>query len=254
MFRQKRILTDVTLRGIASGGELKEVYAHKVILAGGSPFFEGLFSDGLSIYNLPFPTEVLEQFVRYMYTAQNPVITEENLEHVMLCAHVFHFPYLHAKCRTVLEGYLAPGNFTRFEQVVNLLPPEDELRKRFMVLNFDNYSRSPAFTQLTLDQLQDFIHSMRGSISSVALLEAISVWVQGGIQDRQKYLLGLMQFVRLEEIPGDVLKNCLMALNSSYNSDTASTLKSENSASDFDSVSSAELSTVSEVPGETDAN
>ncbi|CAG7731054.1 unnamed protein product, partial [Allacma fusca] len=219
-YRRNMILTDVKFRGEPGVlTEAAELHAHKVILAVASPYFEELFQDGKSMYEIPFPTEVLDGILTFIYTGRVPTISEENLDSIMVLANSFKLPELLSRCRLILRAILNFGNYKKFENALKMFPLGDDTVMQLMTSDFINFSQSPEFVQLSFEKLQEIMgykNPVSGSIPSASLLQGILTWVQAEIHNRQKHLLSLMQLVNLEEVPAEIMKRCMITLNTSY--------------------------------------
>ncbi|CAG7819575.1 unnamed protein product [Allacma fusca] len=192
---------DAKLRGTPTNNEKAEprILVHRIVLVLNSPYFEKLVKKGRFSYQVPIPPKLLEDLVTYMYTGEMPIITAENVFELLKACHLLELSEALENCRDFLKS--------------GLLAIKD--------INAD-CGVSPAFPGTEVFKLEKLV-SLRGSlplgsISTGKILKGLLNWVLEDVKDRQKHFLPLMQTIPINEIPADLMKECVITLNSSYQS------------------------------------
>ena len=113
--RQDDCLCDVTLHTEETGGE--GIRAHKVVLAGSSQYFRGMFTRGMReetmsevcIREVNITKEVLCTLVDFAYTGEIH-ITQDNVQRLLVAAAFLQMRHVMEACTVYLEQQLDPSN------------------------------------------------------------------------------------------------------------------------------------------------
>ena len=172
------LMSDVSF---VCGESSRVYYAHKYVLATSSAIFFAMFYGNLAqkehLIRLPdTDEESFEEFLRFLYT-DDCKITTENAIQVMYLAKKYFISSLTEKCCKILEESIKPDNvFAVLEQAVQFDEKELEA-KCWEVVSWQTLEclNTGAFNNIGLHTLNAFIKK-RLAVTEVQLFEAILKW------------------------------------------------------------------------------
>ena len=190
-------LTDVTIQMSADGSSFA---AHKVVLASGSTYFEGLFQSERSDANAPaladVPSAAFEPLLQYLY--EGACAVEQGLLVPLLrAASYLGVKPLELSIGTALQARLLPSNafalWTLAEEAV--LPLLEEAAKSVALAKFEEVQESLA-EEASWDQMHALVSSDQlAARSEEAVFEAVVRFAEAQRPEEER-LLALMRHVR----------------------------------------------------------
>jgi len=190
-------LTDVTIKMSADGSSFA---AHKVVLASGSTYFEGLFQSERSDANAPaladVPSAAFEPLLQYLY--EGACAVEQGLLVPLLrAASYLGVKPLELSIGTALQARLLPSNamalWTLAEEAV--LPLLEEAAKSVALAQFEEVKEGLA-EEASWDQVHALVASDQlAARSEEAVFEAVVRFAEAQRPEEER-LLALMRHVR----------------------------------------------------------
>uniref|UniRef100_A0A0A9YYK4 Kelch-like protein diablo n=2 Tax=Lygus hesperus TaxID=30085 RepID=A0A0A9YYK4_LYGHE len=207
MMRKQHLLCDVRLVA-----ETVEISAHKMVLAACSPYFHAMFTSfeesrqerivlqGVDPY-------ALQLLIEYVYTAEVHV-TEDNVQVLLPAANLLQLADVRDACCDFLQSQLHPTNclgiraFADLHSCLELLGTAEA----FIEQHFSEVVEGEEFLALSHHQVCKLICSDRLAVKSEEkVFECVVSWVNHDLEERQKHLAELMEYVRLPLLPQDYL-------------------------------------------------
>ena len=162
--RQDGCLCDVTLHTAESGGE--GIKAHKVVLAGSSLYFRGMFTRGMReetmsevcIREANISREALETLINFAYTGEIH-ITQDNVEALLVSAAFLQMRHVSEACTVYLEQQLDPSNcvgIVKFARAHDCMDLEAKAR-RYVYEHFCDVSKHEEILDLTAEDMAEIV-------------------------------------------------------------------------------------------------
>lgn len=213
--RDLRDLCDVTLC-VAT----QEVPAHRVVLAGCSPYFNAMFtnehreSQQSRIELSGIDADTLESLITYVYTA-SVEITEANVQTLLAGANLLGLVSVLEACCSFLKQRLSPENclgITSFADMHGCAALHAS-GWRFTVEHFAEVVQSEEFLSCPTALLAELVQSDDlGVGAEEEVLASVLRWLQHNEPERRSSLLTILQHVRLPLIAWDHLSSSLLPL------------------------------------------
>ncbi|XP_064600849.1 kelch-like protein 28 [Liolophura sinensis] len=210
--RQRQLLCDVVL--IADDAK---VAAHRVVLAGCSPYFRAMFTGSLVEKDKPeielqsVDSIGLRTIVEYAYRG-SVVISQHNVQSVLPAANLFQLTPLLRNCCRFLQSQLHPSNCLGIWKFAETHSCFDLYNKvfSFILQHFTKVMRTEEFKDLTVEEVCEVLCQDNLSVSSErCVLEAVDLWLQADLPSRRDSLKNLLPCIRLSQLPLTVLNKFL---------------------------------------------
>ena len=215
--RSSRALCDVVIVVGRDGDDKKEeIYAHRVILAARSPYFEAMFTSGMIESRLA-RVEIkeivdgpsLRRIVDFIYTGHLDV-DAENAQALLSAAALLHVTAAERTCETFLASHLDASNCLDVRTFAGSLACDRLVREcdRYFWENFDAVVAEYGF--VAYDDDVDVVATMIGcddlnASSEIDVFRAVMRWVRHDAERRKTGLATLLARVRLPQLPVDYL-------------------------------------------------
>ncbi|TGZ39145.1 hypothetical protein CRM22_011262 [Opisthorchis felineus] len=197
--RQTGQFCDVTLKAGS-----KTIFAHRVVLASSSHYFNAMFSHPvLESYSECVTIQDVDEaalvhIVEFIYTG-DLLVNEETVETLLPASNLLQLPFVRDACCQFLQSQLQPENclgilrFAKFHNCNDLW----ETTRHFAEDNFAKVASScDEFAELSTTELEQLISSDRLIASEGQVLEAVRRWVGHDLGKRQKAAKRLFERVR----------------------------------------------------------
>ncbi|GMS90093.1 hypothetical protein PENTCL1PPCAC_12268, partial [Pristionchus entomophagus] len=204
----------------------REIFsAHKDLLVSRIPFFYALFSSNLAesktgeVTITEFDAATIKSLLDYAYTGRI-TITEDNVQDLAMGANFWQIESVTDECSDFMRRRLRVANALPIQHIcrsmghVKFTPMVDG----FIDKNFVSVSQTPEFLQLSVEELDGFLH--RNSINvddESQVFEALTRWM-GTDEGKMQHGARLLRAVRctrlpLEYITGTIEKTLWVASN-----------------------------------------
>lgn len=198
--RQCKELCDVVIK---AGN--KTLFAHRVILAGCSPYFRAMFtgemteSRQMEVTIQGVDEAAMELLLDFAYTASLEV-EESNVQALLPAACLLQMAEIQEICCEFLKRQLDPSNCLGIRAFADTHSCRDLLRFAdiFTHNNFQEVMESEEFLLLPVTQLLDILSSDELNIrSEEEVFTAVINWVKYSVSERRGHLPEILQHVRL---------------------------------------------------------
>lgn len=198
--RQCKELCDVVIK---AGN--KTLFAHRVILAGCSPYFRAMFtgemteSRQMEVTIQGVDEAAMELLLDFAYTASLEV-EETNVQALLPAACLLQMAEIQEICCEFLKRQLDPSNCLGIRAFADTHACRDLLRFAdiFTHNNFQEVMESEEFLLLPVTQLLDILSSDELNIrSEEEVFTAVINWVKYSVSERRGHLPEILQHVRL---------------------------------------------------------
>lgn len=210
--RQEGSLCDIVL--ICKGDSFP---CHKITLASASPYFRAMFTRGMSecgkseICLNNVEPRILSIILDFIYTAEIRV-TEENVCGLMEASCMLAMPHISEACTTFLGHQLDPSNclgIRRFAHGYNCKELFEQAH-RYLLRNFSEITMSEEFRDLTLTELVNILNNDQLTVKCESeVYKGVLGWVSRDFEKRNSLLPGLLEKIRLVNIPPKFIKEQL---------------------------------------------
>lgn len=199
-FRQHEKLCDITIQ--VQGSNFK---AHKVILAGSSPYFEAMFTGELEesrkstvvIHNISPP--IMSLLIEYCYTSSIE-ITQDNAQELLPAAAILQLNWVREMCCEFIQHQLDSSNclgircFADTYGCQTLQDAADVYAQQHYLEVLDSHE----FLELSSEDLATLLESEDLNVQSEEqVFDSVMVWVKHDVEKRRKYLYDVLKHVRL---------------------------------------------------------
>ena len=206
--RHQETLCDVTI----VIGDTK-IPAHKVILAGGSAYFEAMFTTGMvesreevvELHDMD-PASV-ECIINFMYTAEMD-ISEDNVQSLLPASTILQVEPVRKACCNFLSTQLSPSNSLGILTFADLHGCMDLLAaaKDYALINFVEVSRTEEFLHLNLKRLLEIVSDDNlYAHDESQVYFAVMNWIKHDLPNRKHQLTELLSLVKLPLLGRDFL-------------------------------------------------
>lgn len=216
--RQDDCLCDVTLHTAQSGGE--GIRAHKVVLAGSSQYFRGMFTRGMReetmsevcIREANITKEALAALVDFAYTGEIH-ITQDNVQTLLVAASFLQMRHVIEACTLYLEQQLDQSNclgIMEFARAHDCLDLETKAR-RFVHQHFCEVSKNEEILDLSAEDMAEIVQREDLNINCESeVFAAVVRWAEHEPQTRVDQLESLLvRGVRLSSLAPAFLEDQL---------------------------------------------
>ncbi|XP_055353271.1 kelch-like protein diablo isoform X2 [Paramacrobiotus metropolitanus] len=198
---------DVSLRGADDQSKpIQWIPCHRAILVAKSTYFRSMFASQMKdsheeqIQLQDIPHEILDQIVRYIYT-EEIALTTNNVLLLLESALFFDVTEIITACKEFLEKNMDTENWLATQRTAKSLSCRDivEISEKFVVNNFSVVSRCDDFLKISESQMIKLIASddlFAKSEDEVA--DAVMRWFN---TDRTKRILGVGEILPLIRVP-----------------------------------------------------
>lgn len=191
----------------------KNFRAHKIVLAGCSPYFEAMFTNDLveseerdiELYDVD--QEAIELIIEFAYTAQL-AITDSNVQALLATASLLQMSRIQILCCNYIKKQLDAINCLGISYIADKYSCPDllEAAKDYARNFFEEVAKHDEFLRLTKDQLISWIQDDSINVTNEEkVYEAVMNWVQNlSINNHEAYkdlvLAELLQHVRFAQM------------------------------------------------------
>lgn len=198
--RQEGKLCDVVLE---AGGQLFP--AHRVVLAGSSPYFQAMFSGSMeesrastiTLHNIP--PLALQILLDYCYTA-TITVTQDNVQELLPAADILQLTWVRQLCCEYMQHQLDTSNclgICAFADTYSC----SELHKaagNFAQQHYLEVLDGGEFLDLATTELAELVRSEDLNVQSEEqVFESVMKWVHHDVESRKQHLPQVLQYVRL---------------------------------------------------------
>ncbi|XP_015791097.1 kelch-like protein 25 [Tetranychus urticae] len=195
--------SDVT---IMNGDE--EYRVHKLVLSASIPYFDKMFSTGLSestseVIKLDHPPIIFDLIIEWAYCSKI-LITEENAAELFHLADYMNIPKLTALCLDFLWNKSSDSPFIDVGHWINKIATEEvhDIIDRYICSNFWDIVNTETFLDYGVDTL-DYIISLDDLHidNEIQVFDAIIRWIQKDVE-RRSHLPKLLKKINWVDING----------------------------------------------------
>ncbi|XP_050407807.1 kelch-like protein 1 [Patella vulgata] len=211
--RVKEHLCDIVLR--VDGAKY---HAHKVVLAGCSPYLRAMFTNGMletdqslvEIHGIDART--MNLLLEFMYTGLLE-INIENVQNILQGASLLGLAALRSNCSQFLENQLASSNCLGIHHFADMygLTELASYARQFMFQNFLDVVRSEEFYELSQERLLNLLNSDKlRVISEHQVFDAACAWIQYDPANRSHFACAVLKNIRLALLDLSYLENVVL--------------------------------------------
>ncbi|ESO83202.1 hypothetical protein LOTGIDRAFT_179800 [Lottia gigantea] len=211
--RLKEHLCDIVLRV-----EDCKYQAHKIVLAGCSPYLRAMFTNGMQeteqslveIHGMEAKT--MNLLLEFMYTGLLE-INIANVQDILQGASLLGLSALRTNCSQFLEGQLAASNCLGIHYFADMygLTELASYARQFMFQNFLEIVRSDEFYELSQERLLNLLNSDKlRVVSEHQVFEAACAWIQYDPVGRSHCACAILQNIRLALLDLTYLENIVI--------------------------------------------
>ncbi|KAK7489369.1 hypothetical protein BaRGS_00019313 [Batillaria attramentaria] len=193
-------------------------HAHKVVLAGYSPYLRAMFTNGMlesardTVEIHGIEADTMDLLLDFMYTC-SIVISVENVQHVLQGASLLGLTSLRNMCAHFLQSHLTPSNclgIHRFADMYSCTELE-AMAREFIFQNFLLVSHTEEFFELSEDQLIGLLQSDKLHVTNEnQVFEAACAWIRHDTRTRQYCACRILQNIRLALLDLPFLENVIL--------------------------------------------
>ena len=208
--QQSRDLCDVTL--LVDG---REFHAHRIILAGVSPYLRAMFTNGMlesaqrKIEIRGIDANTMESLVEFAYTGSIEV-NIENVQCLLAGATMLNITPLRNSCSNFLKSQLDSGNCIGIRQFADLYScAELELAAReYINQNFMEIMKNEEFLQLTFRNLVELLKSDKLQVRSEEdVYVAFETWLFKDYEARKDFVPDILHYIRFPQLSLEFLQS-----------------------------------------------
>lgn len=168
-------------------------YAHRVVLAAGSPYFYSLFTSNMkerekAVVEIIIPElSVAQDLLNYMYTG-SVRISDLNAIELWIAADYLFLDELKLRCYLFLESTLSVSNclsvlsFAKYYGLDNL----QNITRQFTEQNFTAVAKSEGFLELSAAELEELVPSDALNVTGEEIVyESLMTWCKHNISERK---------------------------------------------------------------------
>jgi len=215
--RWSKSLTDVILTG--EDGD-QELYAHKLLLAGCSPYFNTMFSsqwkesnEGIEkVHVVGVAADTLRSLVDFMYHGELEV-SEETAAEIMVAADLLLMVKVKDAICQFMQKIISAANCVFLAKLGDTYSCSElqQSAKRFMKRNFEDVCRTEDFLELEIEDVEELISSDSIYVETEeTVVQAVLLWCN--TDKRKESLERLFKYVKLMNLSAESFEN-LVATN-----------------------------------------
>ncbi|XP_015791087.1 uncharacterized protein LOC107367851 [Tetranychus urticae] len=185
----------------------KKYQVHKLILSDVIPYFDRMFSSGLSestsqLIELDHPPHVFDLIIEWAYCSKI-LITKENAVDLFHLADYMNIPKLTALCLEFLWNESSDSPFIDVGHWINQIATEELLKSidRYICSNFWDIVHTDSFLDYDVDTVAYMISLDDLDIDEIKVLDAIIRWIEKS-DERRSHLPKLLKKVHWVDING----------------------------------------------------
>ena len=214
--QRSRDLCDVTL--LVDGTEF---HAHRIILAGVSPYLRAMFTNGMlesaqrKVEIGGIDASTMESLIDFAYTGSIEV-NIENVQCLLAGASLLNITPLRNACSNFLRSQLDSGNCIGIRQFADLYScVELELAAReFINQNFMEIMKNEEFLQLTFRNLTELLKSDKLQVRSEEdVYVAFESWLFKDYESREGFIPDILQCIRFPQLSLEFLQSKVYSSN-----------------------------------------
>lgn len=198
--RKEGKLCDVAIQ--VQGVKLK---AHRVVLAGSSPYFQAMFTGDLEESRMPVVTirdispHIMELLVDYCYTSTIE-ITEENVQDLLPASGILQLTWVRDACCEFMKHQLDFSNCLGIRSFADThgCPELQYAADCFAQQHYLEVQESSEFLDLSAEELSSLLESEDLNVQNEEqVFESVMKWARHDPTSRSQLLHGVMKHVRL---------------------------------------------------------
>lgn len=211
---RSRDLCDVVL--LVDG---KEFHAHRIIMAGVSPYLRAMFTNGMlesaqkKVEIGGIDAKTMEQLIDFAYTGSIEV-NIDNVQQLLSGASMLNITPLRNACSNFLKTQLDSGNCIGIRQFADLYScVELEVAAReFINQNFLEVMKNEEFLQLTFRKLIEHLKSDKIQVRSEEdIYVAFDTWLYYDYEKRKDYVPEILECIRFPQLSLEFLESKVFA-------------------------------------------
>ncbi len=179
--------------------------AHKIILAGSSPYFRAMFAGDLeeskqsTVVIHSIPPSIMTALLDYCYTSLIK-ITHENAQELLAAAGILQLNWIRDRCSEFIERQLDSSNCLGIRSFADTYscPALHKAAQLYSQQHYLEVSESKEFVDLSVDEMITLVRSEDLNVQSEEqVFESVMKWVKHDVENRKKSLADLLKHVRL---------------------------------------------------------
>lgn len=193
--------------------------AHKIVLAAGSQFFNGLFNSEMKekqqkkIVLKEVKYSVMENVLEYIYTGKTEVINEDNAHDLVRASSYFLVDGLKEVASSFICSCLSLENCLKtreFAEKYNCRSLEENC-KEFLRNNFADIIEDEGFYELEYESIEELVSNENTAINKEEVMyETVKKWVMKSAATRKKHFKSLFCHIRLQQISKKYLNTVIL--------------------------------------------
>ena len=192
-----------------------EFHAHRIILAGVSPYLRAMFTNGMlesaqkKVEISGIDAKTMELLIEFAYTGTIEV-NIENVQQLLAAASMLNITPLRNSCSNFLRAQLDSGNCLGIRQFADLYSCQEleSTAQAFVYQNFLDVVKGEEFLQLPC---QDFVSLLRSDKVQVRSEEDIYIafdsWLFYDYQKRKDYVHEILECIRFPQLSLEFLES-----------------------------------------------
>ena len=198
--RKEGKLCDIVIQ--VEGAKLK---AHRVVLAGSSPYFQAMFTGDLEESRMPvvtirdIPPRIMELLIDYCYTS-TVEITEDNVQYLLSAAGILQLNWVRDACCDFMKHQLDSSNCLGIRLFADThgCPELRNAADTFAQQHYLDVVESSEFLELNADELSGLLKSEDLNVQSEEqVFESVMKWAKYDAANRKHDLHDVLKHVRL---------------------------------------------------------
>ncbi|KAL4217716.1 hypothetical protein ACF0H5_022457 [Mactra antiquata] len=211
--RQDAVLCDVTLCV-----EGRKFPAHKIVLAGSSPYLKAMFTNGMLetdqdvVEIRDIEANTMQNLLDFMYTS-TVEITVNNVQSILQGASLFGLQQLRVLSAQFLQLQLTANNCLGIQQFADVYMCSDleNSAKQFIYQNFLEVIHTEEFMQLSEERLVELLRSDKLHVMSESqVFDAAYSWLKYDTKSRQQSACNVLKHIKLGLLELPMLENVVI--------------------------------------------